>query len=106
MPGAVESDDESVVELRTDFRIPFAINFVACERFHARTARALIENQLRVFDLNVDLSGPDFRAGHVRKREALTQVRMLGRVFQIAGSLRGNWFTGSIHADELAQAQI
>jgi hypothetical protein len=48
MPGRIEPDDETVVELRTDCRVPLAISFVTSVCLHARPRLAAIEDQLLV----------------------------------------------------------
>jgi hypothetical protein len=106
VPGRVEADDETVVEFRSHFGIALAVNFVAGKRFHVRTALAPVEDQLGLLNLDVDLSRPDFRPGHVRVGQAFVQVGMLGRVLQLAVRLGGHRFAGSIDADQLRQAQL
>ena len=76
MPACIQSDDVTVVKLRADERIVFAIEFVAGERFHARTRLAPVEDQLLVFDLDIDFARFDFRPVHVGVGEALIQIGM------------------------------
>ena len=107
MPGRIQSDHEAMVELRADCRIALAVNFVAGKSLHAGPRRAAVENQLLVLDLHLDLTRPDFRPGHVGESEAFVQVGMAGRVLQLPGRIHlGHRSAGSIHADQLRQAQL
>jgi hypothetical protein len=71
VPRCVYPHDTAVVKFWTDLRITLAINFIPGKRTDMWTHRALIQNILSVFDLNVSFTGFDDWAICVRPSQTI-----------------------------------